>query len=373
MLDLQQIEVLKGPQALFYGKGSPGGVISMRTADPTDRFEVMARAGYEFEGREGRGEFIVSGLVSESLKARLAAMYARGDGYFKNSAVPVPDTGAMAPHSREPRPRNYQVRGTVLWDPTANISARLKLNLVGDRLTNASQLQMRSCPEGTGQLPGIPYPFIVGDDCKLNRTLTTVYMDPAAFSGIPNDGVPFLENKQRYGTLELDFDLAPGLNVTSTSAYYSLQSRSLANPAHSTGVGATLAIWNRFKRDEFTQEVRINTDTEGPLNETLGAFYQNADVYMRVMTGGNSLLGLAGLSNDGRNKVGIETYSVFGQARYSLTSDLELAAGRAGPTRPVRRMRSTSSLAECSLCARTALARATCRLSSLSTTPPQMT
>ena len=52
MFDVGQVEVLKGPQALFYGKSSPGGVISLRTADPTDEIEVIARAGYEFEARE---------------------------------------------------------------------------------------------------------------------------------------------------------------------------------------------------------------------------------------------------------------------------------------------------------------------------------
>ena len=37
MFDVAQVEVLKGPQALFYGKSSPGGVISLRTADPGDK------------------------------------------------------------------------------------------------------------------------------------------------------------------------------------------------------------------------------------------------------------------------------------------------------------------------------------------------
>src|SRR6202000_2068844 len=70
--DMQQVEVLKGPQALFYGKSSPGGVISIRTADPTDRFEVIARAGYEFDASERQGQFIVSGPITDTLKARFA-------------------------------------------------------------------------------------------------------------------------------------------------------------------------------------------------------------------------------------------------------------------------------------------------------------
>lgn len=327
MFDLQQIEVLKGPQALFYGKSSPGGVISMRTADPTDRGEVMVRAGYEFEGREGRGELILSGPLSETLKARFAGMYAAGDGYFRNNSVPIPGTGAAAPYSREPRPRNYQMRGTLLWNPSDTFSARLKVNLVRDKAVNASAFQLRNCPEGTGAVSGTAFAFAAGDDCRLNRNLHSVDMDPAAFPGIPNGGVPFLENHQRYGTLELNYEVAEGLSLTSTSAYYNLRSRSLTNTAQTSGVGATLAIWNRYKRDELTQELRLNSDFTGPFNFTLGAFYQDGDVYIRTTTGGNPTLGLAGLSNNGRNKLDIETVSLFGQARYKITPDLELSAG----------------------------------------------
>jgi len=327
MFDLQQIEVLKGPQALFYGKSSPGGVISMRTADPTDRLEMMVRAGYEFEGREGRGELILSGPLSDTLKARFAGMYAAGDGYFRNNAIAVPGTGALTPLSREPRPRNYQMRGTLLWNPSDTFSARLKVNIVRDKSVNASAFQLRNCPEGTGAVTGTAFAFAAGDDCRLNRTLHTVYMDPAAFPGIPNNGVSFLENQQRYGTLELNYEMAEGLSLTSTSAYYSLRSRSLTNTAQTTGVGATLAIWNRYKRDEFTQELRLNSDFTGPLNFTLGAFYQKGDVYIRTTTGGNPTLGLASLSNDGHNELNIETVSLFGQARYKILPDLELSAG----------------------------------------------
>ena len=44
MFDMAQVEVLKGPQSLFFGKNSPGGVIAIRTADPGDELEVIARA-----------------------------------------------------------------------------------------------------------------------------------------------------------------------------------------------------------------------------------------------------------------------------------------------------------------------------------------
>src|SRR5262249_15819147 len=74
MSQLGQIEVLKGPQALFYGKSSPGGVISVRTADPTSEREVIARVSYEAEARTRQGELILSGPVTDTFKVRLAGM-----------------------------------------------------------------------------------------------------------------------------------------------------------------------------------------------------------------------------------------------------------------------------------------------------------
>ena len=52
MFDLKQVQVLQGPQALFFGKNSPAGVISLTSADPTDRFEAYVTPGYEFEAEQ---------------------------------------------------------------------------------------------------------------------------------------------------------------------------------------------------------------------------------------------------------------------------------------------------------------------------------
>jgi iron complex outermembrane receptor protein len=75
LFDVGQVEVLKGPQALFFGKNSPGGVIAVRTADPTDRFELSARYGHEFQAQQARTEVIVSGPITEGLLARLSGLY----------------------------------------------------------------------------------------------------------------------------------------------------------------------------------------------------------------------------------------------------------------------------------------------------------
>lgn len=325
MFDLGQIEVLKGPQALFYGKSSPGGVVSMRTADPTDEFELIARAGYEFEGDEGRGELIVSGPLGETLKGRLAGMYAAGKGYFVNNAVAA-GFGAKDPtYRREPRPRNYLLRGTLLWDPSDRFNARLKVNMVRDRAIDAETAQLANCPDGPGQSFGVP--FIGGDDCKLDKDLHVVYLDPAAYPGVANNGVPYLLNKQKYGTLEMDYDLTPEISLTSVTGYYDLRSQSMVNTTHTTAAGPTLAVENRFSRRDFTEELRLNSDFKGPFNFMLGGFYQDGRMYDRVTFRGNKTVGFPALITDRSSTVDIKTYSLFGQARWQIMEQLELAGG----------------------------------------------
>ncbi|HEX7930481.1 MAG TPA: TonB-dependent receptor, partial [Sphingomicrobium sp.] len=343
MFDVGQVEVLKGPQALFYGKSSPGGVISLRTADPTDDVEVIGRASYEFEAREWRGEFIASGPLSDTFKARLATTYSEGDGYFRNKAVAVPLTGAMTPsEERVPQPRNFIIRGTLLWNPTNDFSARFKINHSYDKMTNAELKQLASCPDGAGQsfspVPGLfpNIPFIGGDDCKYDRNANQVYMNPASFPGLPNGGVPYLENKQDFGTLELNYDVTPQIALTSTTAYYKLVSSSAVNPTLTTAAGPSFAVTNNFKRREFTEELRLESDFSGPLNFTLGGFYEDGMMYDRVRFIQNRAYTIGAplgflppntIELDAATTVDIKTYSLFGQLRYKLTDQLELAGG----------------------------------------------
>ena len=75
--DLDQFELLKGPQALYFGKNSPGGIISLRTSDPTRDVFVEARSSYEFTGDETIGELTISGPITSTLGARAPTLPTR--------------------------------------------------------------------------------------------------------------------------------------------------------------------------------------------------------------------------------------------------------------------------------------------------------
>ncbi len=350
MFDVGQIEVLKGPQNLFYGKSSPGGVISLRTKDPTDKFEVIGRAGYEIEAKNRVVEGIISGPIGESVKARLAVQYNDLDGFFKNSAHAIPNTGAAGPSS----PRNgggtsYKIRGTLLFNPSPVFDARIKLNRVVDRIHNAGAIQNVNCPEGVTAPLGRFY-IDPTDKCKLDRVTPSVDMDPNSFPGIPFNGVPTNDTVQTFGTAELNFHVSPQLTVTSQTGYYNVHAKSLFNATGSSAAMGLFDAVNDFHRRQFTQELRAASDFDSPLNFTAGALIERGKFSDDVTIGRNLIgvplvAGTTGVTSAGvpilpagaaptaiyvqrgNKHVKINTESVYGQLLYKISSQLEIAAG----------------------------------------------
>ena len=339
VFDLAQIEVLKGPQSLFYGKNSPGGVIALHTADPTDKFELIGRYGHELEAHENREELIISGPVTDTLKLRLAGFYDTQDGYFHNIAVAVPGLGGVTPASgRAPNARNYTVRGTALWTPNSQLTARLKVNIAGTR-TQSEYSQFVSCPDGTGAISPYFFPFLGNENCKLNRNTNVLSFNPKAFGGLPNNGIPFLDSKTQFGSLDLTFRPIDSISITSTTGYFHIRSHSLGSGGAATASGPTFVSRGMpLDRRDVTEEVRINSDFTGPLNFTAGGYYQHGRLNNRVNLPSNQTLNLnpnpagpvihlpATIGNY-QEIVKINSISGFAQVRYQVVPQIELAAG----------------------------------------------
>ena len=172
LFDLSQAEVLKGSQALFFGKNSPGGVVSLRTADPGDKQEVIARIGYEAEAIQKHAELIVSTPLSSTFGIRLAGSFNDSDGFFYNRATAAPDTGAENPSpNRISATQSDIVRGTAVWKPVEAFDARMKINWTKDDTNgDAGQGELTSCPNGRIAPDGIPF-INPNDDCRLDRNI----------------------------------------------------------------------------------------------------------------------------------------------------------------------------------------------------------
>ena len=337
--DMQQIEVLKGPQALFFGKASPAGVVSIRTADPGDHFELIARTAYEKEAKESRNELILSGPLTDTLGVRVAGLYDHFGGFFYNKGTPNLASGALPLSSRLGKTDSFAVRGTVVWKPMSNFSARLKLNYTHDKQHDATVQQFVACPEGPVNLVAFTgSAFAAGEDCKLDRNGALVGMNPSAFPGglaannpshlnFLDGGKPGSRIKQRFGSLELNWTPVEAIDLTSVTGYYKLNVDVDYN-CYGSGSGAPACLTEkRLSRRDFTEELRANSAFSGPFNFTLGGFYQNGKINDAEILPANINYFLPPLFFDGVETIHIKAASIFGQLRYKILPELELAAG----------------------------------------------
>ena len=119
LFDVEQIEVLKGPQGAIYGRNAVAGAIIINTKRPTDEFEAEVK-GTLGDDDLRKGQAMVSGpLIADQLYGRLTMFYGESDGQFKNKFTGENDKV------------NYweetAVRGRVIWEP----SDRLSVDLIG--------------------------------------------------------------------------------------------------------------------------------------------------------------------------------------------------------------------------------------------------
>lgn len=118
LFDIDQIEVLKGPQGALYGRNAIGGAIVIRTKQPTDTFDTRVKVGVEngfgYSARAG-----VSGPLSEKVKFRLAGSYVNNDGLIRN---------AYLDEKADPY-EDLSLRGTLLFQPTDNLTVDVRGSL----------------------------------------------------------------------------------------------------------------------------------------------------------------------------------------------------------------------------------------------------
>lgn len=150
-LDLDRVEVLKGPQGIMFGKNTTAGVINITTAKPNDYFEAELSGAIEFEGSEGYSlQGVLSGPITKSLRARLAARYDDQRGFLDN-----PVSGG-----KEPAVDDKLGRVTLLWDEEDEFDVLFQYQY-SELSRDGANNQYSRCKF----LPSFSSP---GEDCRLN-------------------------------------------------------------------------------------------------------------------------------------------------------------------------------------------------------------
>ncbi|MGB1087207.1 MAG: TonB-dependent receptor, partial [Alphaproteobacteria bacterium] len=116
-LDLERVEMLKGPQGTLFGKNTIAGAVNVHSARPAHEWLVGGTvAGGEFGGAKAEAMLNIP-VIDDTLAVRIAGITHKRDGYVEN----------VLRGTDEKRVDKYGVRGKVLWEPTADLDLTFTL------------------------------------------------------------------------------------------------------------------------------------------------------------------------------------------------------------------------------------------------------
>jgi outer membrane receptor protein involved in Fe transport len=245
--DVDQVEVLRGPQSTLFGKNASAGVISIITRLP------QFKPGGDFEASWGNYNALVlkgllTGPVTDALAVSLAAGRNRRDGYIVD-----PDTG----HRSNGRNRWF-VRGQALWQPGDDLSLRV----IGDYgLIN----EVCCAPVNVQSSAATQAVLAVGG--KVNAP-DAIYADQAWWNF---DSTNRIANYGFSGQLDTKLDR---VKITAISAWRRLTSATNQDSDFSSGQMLARNAQD-LKLSTFTEELRVATDLPGPFNALAGVTYFN--------------------------------------------------------------------------------------------------
>lgn len=253
---VSRIEVLNGPQSTLFGKNASAGVISVVTKEPQYEFGGQAEVSYgNYNALIVKGE--VTGPISENIAFAIDGSYNRRDGYAQitNLNTDVSDRNRWA------------ARGQLLIEPTPDF----KVRIIGDY----NKIDEVCCLVSTLVAgPTAPAIFAVGGALDTDFFSYNTFLSQRPVNTVDNYG----------GSVQADWSTG-ALTFTSITAY-----RELKNFLDQD-VDFTSADVVTETRDQevqtFTQEFRVASDFDGPINFLLGGYYFDESIRQdsRLTTG----------------------------------------------------------------------------------------
>lgn len=308
MFDVQQLEVLRGPQGTLFGRNTPAGVVKIDTVKPSDDLTGYGSLTYGNLGST-RAEAGVTLPLSDTLSMRVSGLWNHRDDWV-NNAYDAP----FAKKDGKDLGNFDDIAGRVhvAWTPTERLSALLTL-------------QARDY-DGTGTM-NRANAFTKGSN-KLNDNFDrkTVWYD-----GGRNN---FQRQKTTSETLQVNYDFGPATLTGVVGAYQG----SSAGDGDIDGGVASAPAGSPYKTpynvesgtlssdlQQNTYELRLASNGDNRLGWQLGAFYWQE----RINLVSGTFNGVGGLIptkvTDITQKS--DSWSVFGQANYRVTDALKVTAG----------------------------------------------
>lgn len=300
-VDVERLEVLRGPQGTLYGRNAIGGTINIISKKPTNEFTGKAQLSYgNFDAITAQG-YVSGALVEDVVQASLAASYVTRDDYFDNLVAGRPGTGNA---------NRGGVRGQlrILPAPNVELITRADWSKGNERFDSYDHLLVRFTPGGVNAAPLAN--SIVGNYHKV--AINSPQFNRTKFWGISQ---------------EATIDLSDSLALKSLTAYRR-SSYNLRVDSDGTDITAAEAGQAETSR-QFSQEFNLTVNTDS-LSGVLGLFYfkdkTSTDLYANnyaspVVPPANAFR--IATTPDSHTR----SFAAFAQGTYKITPELGLTAG----------------------------------------------
>ncbi|MDH4104490.1 MAG: TonB-dependent receptor [Gammaproteobacteria bacterium] len=299
LFDLDRAEVLRGPQGTLFGRNATGGLVHYITARPTQQNQGYAALTAGQFG-ELKAEGAVGGGITDTVSARLSAIYSGHDGINKNLYPGGKDGNAL---------NLWGVRGQMLFEPAQGLSVLLKLE-AGENDNDG----------------GNPYAHQgLAPDPVTGLSVEA----PTDFFGYSNDNRDprsvepnrrgSLNSKVQSGLLRVEWDVAD-MTLTSITGFEKLDKDFSQDPDASP-----VDVFNttfKPRGEEITQELRLQGD--GNRSRWVGGLY-----YMSYKNRGKQVgdVPVFGIVQDVSWDMDTDTWAAFGQYEYDIAPDWTAVAG----------------------------------------------
>ena len=319
LIDVDRVEVLRGPQSTLFGKSAIAGVLNITTAAPTKQWTGKASV-LATNDSEKRGAFTVSGPLSDTVRIRLTVSDSDYDGNIKNITTGEKVNGSSG----------LTTTAKIEWTPTDNLTLSLAprfnrnestccvspltsltpgLYYQGEPAFPASQV-LAGIPIGVGNhyIRNDTRPS--GGDSKTTGATGKIeyrFDDSSFMKGHTVASISSIDHWRMFDYQDIDGTDAPFL---------------LGFPvAAPSGINSGAQIRGYFHAKSYTQEFRLTSPDDTRLKYVTGLWYARNDLDRYL--GRGPVLQQASYLAQSTNA----NYSWYANATYDLTSQLELIAG----------------------------------------------
>ncbi|MCP5182185.1 MAG: TonB-dependent receptor [Pseudomonadales bacterium] len=306
LYDIQQVEIYRGPQGTLFGKNSTGGMIAITTIRPDlEEFGADIRAGFGgYDGGAGTKKLQAAvdiPLIEGKLGLRFAGTYTQEDGYYTNdkdtatfpnspiytgieNLLPPELTGVPTKGAGERLGGKETFAGKVklLWQPTENYEAYFIYEAVDDNSDSPPGINETPANEGF-LLPLLGFPGIH----------EAGHGDPFS-TGMSQQGNGInIRDGHRVNVNGFYLNQELSLDQYSIKSITGLRKQTETLPSTYTGE-AFVSLFDatrNLEREQFQQELRLQSEFDGPFNFIVGGAYATDDLDFRAY----STVGLTGL------------------------------------------------------------------------------